>query len=242
MPIVFTVRDISAGTRGRDRLGERRQPDARRERRRLVLHVDDLRLPLAPRARDDLARLDHVQHVGVAIVVVADVLLIQLVAAAQPRTASRRSRDTSSTTMFWPSGLIDGHSIRTTLSRIGLIFGSSACDEQVVGELDRVLRAGDLGRVQAAADVDERLALARASRRASSSVRPSGWASRWAMVRYRSTLARFSALEIEREIEVIAVRGRTSFDERQPIARGVELPEICQPPRRRSRACNRRRA
>ena len=40
-----------------DRIGERRNPDARREGRRLVVHVDDVRLPLAPRALDD-ARFD----------------------------------------------------------------------------------------------------------------------------------------------------------------------------------------
>ena len=60
-----------------DRLGEGRQPDARRERRRLVVHVDDLRLPLPPRALDH-ARLDHVEHVAVAVVVVPDVLLVEL--------------------------------------------------------------------------------------------------------------------------------------------------------------------
>ena len=65
---------------GAHRLGERRQPDARRKRAGLVLHVDDLRFPLPPRVLDR-ARFDRVQHVRVAIVVVADVLLIQ---ARQP--------------------------------------------------------------------------------------------------------------------------------------------------------------
>ena len=76
MPIMFTSRDIRHGACVRDRLRERRQPDARRKRRRLMVHVDDVRLPLPPRVLHH-ARLDHVQHVGVAVVVVADVLLIE---------------------------------------------------------------------------------------------------------------------------------------------------------------------
>jgi hypothetical protein len=44
--------------------------------RRLMVHVDDVRLPLPPRVLHH-ARLDHVEHVGVAVVVVADVLLIE---------------------------------------------------------------------------------------------------------------------------------------------------------------------
>ena len=66
-----------------------------------------------------------------------------------------------SATICWPSGLIVGHSIRTTLSRIALISGSFGAADEVVEQLRRVLRAGDFGRVQAAVDVDERLALAR---------------------------------------------------------------------------------
>jgi len=61
---------------GADRLREGRQPDAGRKRAGLMVDVDDLRLPLPPRVLEH-ARLDHVQHVGVTVVVVPDVLLIQ---------------------------------------------------------------------------------------------------------------------------------------------------------------------
>ena len=81
MPIMFTSRDGEAGRLESDGLGERRQPDAGRERRRLVMDVDDLRFPLAPEILHQ-ARLDHVEHVAVAVVVVADVFLIE--AAAVP--------------------------------------------------------------------------------------------------------------------------------------------------------------
>ena len=41
------------------------------------MHVDDLRLPLPPRVLHH-ARFDHVEHVAVAVVVVADILLVEL--------------------------------------------------------------------------------------------------------------------------------------------------------------------
>ena len=76
MPIMFSSARHQPGRVRGNRLGERRQPDARRKRRRLVVHVNDVRLPLPPRVLHD-ARLDRVEHVGVAVVVVADVLLIE---------------------------------------------------------------------------------------------------------------------------------------------------------------------
>ena len=142
-----------------DRLRERRQPDARRERARLMVHVDDLRLPLPPRVLDD-ARLDHVQHVRVAVVVVADVLLIQL---RQARQLVRRAD-----VLHVPLGhhlLAVGidrrpeHQDDVVEDRLGLRLRRRA--EQIVREQRRVLRAGDLGRVQPAVDVHERLAVAR---------------------------------------------------------------------------------
>ena len=62
----------------RDRLREWRQPDARGEGRRLVVDVDNLRFPVPPRPPDD-SRFPHVEHVGVAVVVVPYVFLIELV-------------------------------------------------------------------------------------------------------------------------------------------------------------------
>ena len=64
-------------------------------------------------------------------------------------------------TMFWPSGLIDGQSIRIDVVEDRLDLRVVGVREQVVGELQRVLAAGDLGRVQPAVDVHERPALER---------------------------------------------------------------------------------
>jgi hypothetical protein len=147
------------GDARRDRLGERGEPDARRERRGLVLHVDDLRLPLPPRARDH-ARLDHVQHVRVAVVVVADVLLIQLV---QRRHLVRRA-DILAVPVHDDVLSIgidrrpqEQHRVVEDRFRLRLV----GAREEIVGELDGVLRPGDLRRMQSAADVDEDLALRR---------------------------------------------------------------------------------
>ena len=157
MPIMFTWRDIRYGTRGA--IGSANGGSQMRvgKRRRLVMHVDDLRLPLPPGVLHH-ARLDHVEHVGVAIVVVADVLLIQL----RHRRQLERRADVAryhSATIVWPSGLIVGQSSSTTLSRMALMSGSSALRQQVVRQLQRVLRAGDLAGVKSAVDVHERVAL-----------------------------------------------------------------------------------
>ena len=61
----------------RDRLGERRDEDARGERRRLVMAVENHRIPFQFRARH-VARFQHVVHVAVAVVVVADVFLVEI--------------------------------------------------------------------------------------------------------------------------------------------------------------------
>ena len=61
---------------GRNGLGKRRQPDPGWERRRLVVHKNKLRFPVAPRS-SYYARLNLVDHVGIAIVVMADVLLVE---------------------------------------------------------------------------------------------------------------------------------------------------------------------
>jgi hypothetical protein len=51
--------------------------------------------------------------------------------------------------------LIDGHSIKITLSKIGLTWIVRVC-QQVARELQTVPVARNLGRVQPAVDVDER--------------------------------------------------------------------------------------
>ncbi len=145
---------------GRDRLGERRQPDPGREGRRLVLHVDDVGLPLAPGPRDH-ARLHDVQHVRVAVVVVADVLLIQLV---QRRHLVGRPHvlavpvDDDVLSVGIDRRPEQEHVVVENLPDLRIGVGLR---QQVVRQLDRVLGAGDLAGVQPAADVHERLALAR---------------------------------------------------------------------------------
>ena len=139
----------------RDRLGERRDPDARRKRRRLVVVVEKLRLPLA-HDPGDRPRLDHVDHVAVAVVVVADVLLVEL---RQPGDLERRSE-----VLLIPIGdhvLAVGvdrepeHQDHVVEDRRDLRIVIAG--DQVVGELDGVLGVGHLGGVQPAVDVDERL-------------------------------------------------------------------------------------
>ena len=157
MPKRFTQRHMRGsrwGSRGRRRAGSRCAPG----RAPSGGGCRYLRLPCHRSLRHG-ARLGHVVHVAVAVVVVADVLLVQ----------ERRGRDLEGraqvrlyqfATMVWPSGFMLNHSTRMTLSRIALTFGSSAGD-QVVGELDGVLRGGHLGGVQPAVDVHDGLALRR---------------------------------------------------------------------------------
>ena len=59
--------------------------------------------------------------------------------------------------MFWPSGLIVGHSTRMTLLRIASICGSPCAETQLVGELDGVLASGDFVGMESPVDVDDDL-------------------------------------------------------------------------------------
>ncbi len=59
-----------------DGFGERGDPDSGGKRRCLVVVVHDLRFPI-PQNPSDNPRLDHVEHVAITIVVVADVALVQ---------------------------------------------------------------------------------------------------------------------------------------------------------------------
>ena len=153
MPMVLTSRDIRYGACWQS---ARRTAAARSggKRRRLVLHVYDLRLPLAPRLLHH-PRLDHVEHVGVAVVVVADVLLIEL---RQRLVGVADVLHVPLGHHLVAVGLIVGHSIRITLSRMRDLR-IVRLRQQVIRELQRVLRPGDFRRVQAAVDVDDRLCL-----------------------------------------------------------------------------------
>ena len=68
-----------------------------------------------------------------------------------------------SAVIWWPSGLIVGHNIRMTSPNISSTSSSLRVEtrQQVVEQQRRVLGAGELRRVQAAVDVDERLAFTR---------------------------------------------------------------------------------
>ena len=141
-----------------DRLGEGGQPDPSREGRRLMVYVDDLRLPLPPRACDH-ARLDHVQHIAVAVVVVPDVLLVELVQRAHlVRGANVLPVPVGDDLL--PVGIDtrpeEDHRVVKDRLRARLV----GLAQQVIRELDRVLRPRDLARVESAADVDEDLPLA----------------------------------------------------------------------------------
>ena len=88
-----------------------------------------------------------------------------------------------------------------------------------------MLRAGDFGRVQAAVDVDERLALARQ--------RPRLRFGQALRVRQppRDLAVAIDLLEVlrrrdQREVIGAPLRRRAGFDQRQPIAGGIELLEI----------------
>ena len=106
------------------------------------------------------ARLDHVEHVAVAVVVVADVLLVQ------PR--HRRDLERRADVAAIPLGdhllpiRVDGRPQQQddVLEHVR-VLRVVGLRQQVVGQLHRVLRAGDLARVQPAVDVDDGLALAR---------------------------------------------------------------------------------
>ena len=145
-----------------DGIGERRDPDARGERRRLVVHVDDVWLPLAPHALPH-ARLDAVHHVAVAVVVVPHVLLVGLVRERRlpghclpavvdddvlPVGIDRRPEEEDDVVENLPDLRVAGR-----------------LREQLVGKLRRMLRAGGFRGVQPAADVHDDLPLAREAMR-----------------------------------------------------------------------------
>ena len=208
-----------------DRLRERRQPDARRKRRRLVVHVDDVRLPVAPGLLDD-PRLDHVQHVGVAVVVVADVLLIELRQSGQLiRRPDVRHVPFAHHLLAVGIDRRPQHQNHVVEDRLGRrLVGLRPADE-VVRELRRVLRAGDFGRMQTAVDVDNRLAFAgELTRRRVGQPRRM----RQPLCNLPIALDLIEVLRVrdEREVHRAPLARLAAFDEADVLARGRELPEI----------------
>jgi hypothetical protein len=121
------------------------------------MDVDDLRIPLLPDTGEH-SGLDHVQHVPVSVVVVADVLLIE------PR--HRRDLVRGAHVGQVPVG---DHGLAVGIQRGPKQRDDVVADRrdtgvlavhELVGEPDYVLCPGDLARVQAPADVDDRLAVA----------------------------------------------------------------------------------
>ena len=97
--------------------------------------------------------------------------------------------------------------------------------EQIVGELQRVLRSGDFGRVQAAVDVDDRLAFAGQGQRPSlaQALRPRQLAGDLAIA---IDLLQVRRRRDQREVELAALARGARLDQGHPIAGGVELPEV----------------
>ena len=144
-----------------ERIAERRREHDRAGGSGLVMVVDDLRETTRwNMTRFMLVGLGQVRHVEIAVVVVAGVLVVQ---AWQLDSIDRRvgsdSRMYQFDTSSMPSGLACTHRMITS-SRKRERLGVGAAD-QLVDDLDQLVRAEHLGRVQAAVDPDDRLAFLR---------------------------------------------------------------------------------
>ena len=132
---------------GTNRLGVRRDEEARVAAAHLVMIHVGLRQPVAIHQLADVLRLRQVEREAVAVVVVAGVLLVQPRQVRTPRAACRRIFMYQSAIICVPSGLIDGSTMLITLSRIAhrLFVGAG---QAVVDELGGRLRRRHFGRVQ----------------------------------------------------------------------------------------------
>ena len=153
----------AAHDQGRDvrvhRIVERRDEDARRKRRRLVVVVDDLREPEVVEVARHVARLGHVEHVPVAVVVVPDVLVVQL---RQRRRLVRRpavlvvpAHDDVQAVGVHDRDLKQDHVVADPLHLVALLR------RHLPRQLRRMLRVRHFGSVQPAVDPDDRLSFAR---------------------------------------------------------------------------------
>ena len=188
-----------------------------------MVNVDDLRLPLAPRVLDH-ARLDHVEHVGVAVVVVADVLLVEL---RRVRQLVRRPD-----VFHVPVG---DHLLAVGIDRRPqhdddvfekrLRRGLVRCAQQVICEQRRVLWTCDFRRMQPAVDVDERLAVTCQLLRLCIGE----------PLRMRQTLPDLTVpidsrqvvrRRDQREVHRPSLRGLPRFHQANVLARGCQLSEV----------------
>ena len=145
--VVDVVEGIAEGRREHHRAG----------RAGLVMVVHDLREPLAIQNPVHVRGFRLVHHVEVAVVVVADVLLIEARQLRRCCAASRSAlRMYQSETSSMPSGLACVARMITSLRMRMRLFVVLA--GELVDGLDQLLRAEHFGGVQAAVDPDHRLA------------------------------------------------------------------------------------
>ncbi len=206
-----------------DGLRERREPDPRRKRPRLVVHVDDLGLPLAPGVLHD-ARFDHVEHVGVAVVVVADVLLVQARHARQlVRRADVLHVPVRDHLLAVRVDCGPEHQHDVVEHRPDLRLGRPA--DQVVGQQRRVLAARHLRCVQAAVDVHERPALPRERARLRLAHR-TGVRQAQGDLAQPIEVRQVGGARNEREVHRPALARFSGVDELHERAGGRQLPEV----------------
>ena len=145
-----------------DRIGEWRQEDTRPSRPCLVVVVDDLREPLAVQNSRHRTGLRHVVHEPVAVVVVADIVMVEL---GRPRRLERCleilsipiGNDVEPIRVHARHEEQD-HVVADLLHLRG-IFGHDA-----ISEMRHHLGRRDLGRVQAGIEPNDRFAFGRVAR------------------------------------------------------------------------------
>ena len=140
-----------------ERIAERRNEHDHAVRAGLVLVVDDLRVPFAEQLPVDVGRLGHRRHEAVAVVIVADVLVVQ----------ARQRAELALLRVLVPHVPVRDHlhAVRIVLAEQddgvvqhpqGLGIGLR---QHPIEHLDLALRGDGLAGVQARVDPDDRLAL-----------------------------------------------------------------------------------
>ena len=211
-----------------DRIGRRHHEDARAAAAHLVLVEPHGGEPVVPQQLRRVLALLLREHVHVAVVVVADVRVIEVrdraVAYGVPTF-----RLNQSVTMIWPSGLRLGTSSEDHVVE-DLLHRRRVVGRQPVHQLERHLRRADLGRVDAAGDEQRPACPAGRSRRARGSVGAPPW-------KYSLPLELLVAIEVLERLR----RADLERDERVAVAGLAELAAAARDrssPRRAS--CTRR--
>ena len=190
-----------------------------------MVNVDDVRFPVAPRLLDD-TRLDHVEHVGIAIVVVPDILLIELRQAGElVRRADIRHVPLAHHLLAIGVDRRPEHEDDVVENCLGSDLVHLRPIDEVVGEQWRVLGPCDFCRVQAAVDVHERLALTRELTRRRVG-EPGGMRQALRNLAIALDLLEILRARNEREVHRPALARLAGLDEADVLARGRELAEI----------------